>query len=170
MLKIPELTINWHILEACNYRCYYCYAKYGIKTKFSNYFSAVLKDLSTFKGKRIDLLSGSVLPNSVRINFAGGEPFLAKDFESAISLSFDLGLRPSFISNGSLITDRSIEEYGPMISVAGFSIDSFGSKTNEKIGRKNNKGLQLSLERLSDIFSLFREVSKDCIKGKHSHM
>ena len=23
------LVINWHVLEACNYACGYCYAKYG---------------------------------------------------------------------------------------------------------------------------------------------
>ena len=25
---LEELTLNWHITEACNYRCRYCYAKW----------------------------------------------------------------------------------------------------------------------------------------------
>ncbi len=24
-----EITINWHIIEKCNYKCKYCFAKYS---------------------------------------------------------------------------------------------------------------------------------------------
>ena len=23
-----EITVNWHIIQKCNYKCYYCFAKY----------------------------------------------------------------------------------------------------------------------------------------------
>lgn len=159
MLHIPELTINWHILEACNYDCYFCYAKYGKKPNFSRDFSKILHDLSNLRGKEVDLLSGRIFVENVRINFAGGEPFLEKRLGLAISLAYDLGLRPSFISNGSLLTDSFIRRYGPMISVAGFSIDSFSRDTNKRIGRLDNKDCQVAFDRFAQIFSLFREIS-----------
>ena len=27
-VHVDALTINWHVTEACNYRCQYCYAKW----------------------------------------------------------------------------------------------------------------------------------------------
>jgi radical S-adenosyl methionine domain-containing protein 2 len=159
MLRIPELTINWHILEACNYDCYFCYAKYGQKSSFSRDYAAVLRDLSMLKGTKIHFLTGSAMVENIRLNFAGGEPFLEKDLGRAISLANDLGMRPSFISNGSLLTDEFIKEFGPMISVAGFSVDSFDAKLNHMIGRRDNKGKQVAIDRLFQMFALFRAVS-----------
>lgn len=78
MQQIPELTINWHVLESCNYDCYFCYAKYSQKSRFSLDFEKVLKALSALNGKKLDFQSGSAQVESIRVNFAGGEPFLAK--------------------------------------------------------------------------------------------
>jgi len=159
MFIIPELTINWHILEECNYDCYFCYAKYVQRSIFSKCYKDILYDLSALKGKKIDFLDDSVMVDNIRLNFAGGEPFLKKDLNQAIKMAFDLGLRPSFISNGSLLTDEFILKFGSMISVAGFSIDSFDMELNQKIGRRDNKGKQVSYERFVHIFSLFRTIS-----------
>ena len=70
MLRIPELTINWHILEACNYDCYFCYAKYGQRSNFSRDYVAVLRDISMLRGTRIDFLNGSAMVENIRLNFA----------------------------------------------------------------------------------------------------
>jgi radical S-adenosyl methionine domain-containing protein 2 len=161
MLYIPELTINWHVLEACNYSCYFCYAKYGQKPKFSSHYHSILREISTLKGRRLDFQSGSIDVGSVRINFAGGEPLLAKELGPAIKLAAELGLRPSLITNGSLLTDTFIKEYGPMVSVFGLSVDSFDVEINNKIGRKNNNGEQISFNQIKRIFSLLRAVSKE---------
>jgi radical S-adenosyl methionine domain-containing protein 2 len=159
MHRVPELTINWHILEACNYDCYFCYAKYGQRSIFSRHYIGVLRELGTLRGCRIDFLGGSAIVENIRINFAGGEPFLEKALGEAIATAFNLGLRPSFITNGSLLTDEFIETFGPMISVAGFSVDSFNFGQNHKIGRRDNRGMQINLERMARIFSLFRQAS-----------
>jgi len=163
MLRIPELTINWHILEACNYDCYFCYAKYRQKSIFSRNYAEILRELAALNNRRIDFQNGSALAESVRVNFAGGEPFLEKNLGQAISLAYDLGLRPSFISNGSLLTDDFIMKFGPMISVAGFSVDSFDDEKNRKIGRRDNRGAQVGYERMAAIFKLFRQVSPDTL-------
>ena len=159
MLRIPELTINWHILEACNYDCYFCYAKYGQKSIFSRHYEEVLREVAALNGCRIDFQNGTIIAESVRINFAGGEPFLEKDLGRAIAVAYDLGLRPSFISNGSLLTHEFIMKFGPMISVAGFSVDSFDDEQNRKIGRRDNRGAHVGYERMAEIFSAFRQVS-----------
>lgn len=163
MIKIPELTINWHILEACNYDCYFCYAKYDQKSIFSRHYPEILRELATLSGRRIDFLNGCVIAENVRINFAGGEPFLEKDLGQAIALAYDLGLRPSFISNGSLLTDDFIMKFGPMISVAGFSVDSFDYEQNRRIGRRDNRGAQVSYDRMAEIFTAFRQVSPNTL-------
>lgn len=163
MLRIPELTINWHILEACNYDCYFCYAKYGQKSIFSRHYAEILYEIGALNDRRIDFQNGSAIAGSVRINFAGGEPFLEKDLGQAIALARDLGLRPSFISNGSLLTDDFIKKFGPMISVAGFSVDSFDDEQNRRIGRQDNRGAQVGYERMAAIFRLFRQVSPNTL-------
>lgn len=163
MIQIPELTINWHILEACNYNCYFCYAKYGQKSIFSRQYSEILHEIGTLKDSSIDFEGCSAIAESVRINFAGGEPFLEKDLGQAISLAYDLGLRPSFISNGSMLTDDFIMKFGPMISVAGFSVDSFDDEQNRRIGRRDNRGKQVDYKRMAEIFKAFRRVSPDTL-------
>lgn len=163
MLKIPELTINWHILEACNYDCYFCYAKYGQRSIFSRHYADILYELRALKDRKIDFQNGSAIAESVRLNFAGGEPFLEKDLGPAIALAYDLGLRPSFISNGSLLTDDFIMNFGPMISVAGFSVDSFDGERNFRIGRRDNRGAQVDYARIAAIFELFRQVSPNTL-------
>ena len=159
--QIPELTVNWHILEPCNFKCNFCYAVYPEKrSSFTRDYAKVLVELSKLKGKLLDFASGPVIADSIRVNFAGGEPFLYEEkLREAISLSHYLGLKPSFITNGSLISDEFIKKFGPMISVAGFSVDSFDVQVNERIGRQDNKRGQLTQERLSEIFQLFRKVS-----------
>lgn len=161
--SISELTVNWHILEQCNYKCNFCYAVFNqMKPEFPRDYVGILRELATLRETMIEFRNVSVRAGSVRLNFAGGEPFLflGRGFEEAIALSHRLGLSPSFISNGTLVTDDFIRKCGPMISVAGFSIDSFDTGINERIGRQDKKtGLQVGLKRFREIFSLFREVS-----------
>lgn len=160
-LYIPELTINWHILEACNMKCGYCYAKFRQHSRFRFDYPTILEELSRLKGRTLQFNTGTVTVGSIRLNFAGGEPFLFRDkgLYEAIILASELGMSPSFISNGSLVTDDFIREYGPLISVAGFSVDSFDREINARIGRQDNKGGQVGLDRLKEIFTLFRQVS-----------
>ena len=160
-MRIPELTINWHVREECNFDCYFCYAKYGQNSSFARSYPKILQELAALKGANVELTPHHIVPESVRLNFAGGEPFLEKQLGPAISLAHSLGLRPSFISNGILLKDDFIHAFGKKISVAGFSIDSFDNVTNARIGRQDSKGRQLSYDRLSHVLALFREVSPE---------
>jgi radical S-adenosyl methionine domain-containing protein 2 len=159
VIDLPELVVNWHIREECNFDCYFCYAKYDQTSSFRHSYERVLCELASLVGQRIDLTPISVRPYRIRINFAGGEPFLEKQLGPAIELAHDLGLTPSFISNGSLITGEFIRRYGSMISVAGFSLDSFSVETNQAIGRISSQGQQVGAAEIARIFDLFREVA-----------
>lgn len=156
---VPELTVNWHIREECNFSCNFCYAKFAQRSAFTAQYPGVLRELATLPGKTLETRPESISAGRIRLNFAGGEPFLEKKLGSAIELAHNLGLSPSFITNGSLLTDDFIRRFGPMISVAGFSIDSFQATTNQAIGRASRRGLQVGADNIERIFDLFRMVS-----------
>ena len=158
--RIAELTVNWHIREGCNFACNFCFAKYdNMRSRFASDYPAVLEELSRLPGKRLNLPSGSIIADRVRINFAGGEPFLERRLNDAIAKSYYLGLSPSVITNGFFLTDEFIRMYGPQLSTVGISVDSFEVRVNREIGRQDKRGLQLTPKRLSEIFRLFRAVS-----------
>ena len=70
-----------------------------------------------------------------KINFSGGEPFLhqrgkfvgelAKYCKKELAVS-----SVSIISNGSLITEKWMREYGEYIDILGVSCDSFNEEVN----------------------------------------
>lgn len=159
-LPIAELTINWHITEACNFGCTYCYAKWGIdRSSFRQIWRAVIDDLATLPGQTLDLRPVPVVADRIRLNFAGGEPFLMRDLPDAIAAAAEAGLAPSFISNGSLMDDALVDRIGPMTSVAGFSLDSFSPSVTAHIGRTSRRGEQVGPDRIAAIFARFRAVS-----------
>ena len=79
-----------------------------------------------------------------KINFAGGEPFLKPKFLGNLVkfCKAELGINTSIISNGSLVTEKWLNEYGEYLDILGVSCDSFVESTNEKIGRSDKKGPQ----------------------------
>ena len=156
---IPELTVNWHIREECNFSCNFCYAKFAQRSVFTAQYPGVLRELAALPGKALETRPDAIHVGRIRLNFAGGEPFLEKKLGSAIDLAHNLGLSPSFITNGSLLTDDFILRFGRMISVAGFSVDSFEEKTNQAIGRASRRGLQVGFDDIERIFEVFRQVS-----------
>lgn len=77
--------------------------------------------------------------------FAGGELFLyPKRLADLVrSCKVDLGLQSvSIISNGTMVTERWIQQHSKYVDVLGISCDSFDESVNEKIGRGtgDNKG------------------------------
>ncbi len=91
MTKQNELVINFHMTEACNYRCDYCYATWdtGCHTKELHRTEGKVESL-------IDKLASYFLADnplkevmgyhSIRLNFAGGEPMLlGKRFNKGVT-------------------------------------------------------------------------------------
>lgn len=158
MYPPTPLVINWHLTEACNYRCQYCYATWNppscrrelihdpVKT------TALLSALYTFfrPGNSNNPLAQKMRWSSVRLNLAGGEPLLYADkVPSIVHQACDLGFEVSLISNGSHLTDELLHKLAPQLTWLGISLDSAIPVTNRAIGRVDRRGQLVDLERLA---------------------
>ena len=80
-----------------------------------------------------------------KINISGGEPFLQAKYLGEIIRYCKADLRvesTGIICNGSKVTEKWLDEYGPYLDMMGVSCDSFDDDTNLSIGRsENGKGI-----------------------------
>lgn len=118
----------------CNLRCSYCFA--------SNTMShSKGQDLSTQQVRRcLDILRAGGIK---KLLYSGGEPFARRDFVDLLAASE--GIRTSFVSNGSLVTDEHLKAISPMrhVNRIRYSIDGFdghdrmrgGSSWRQVLGR-----------------------------------
>jgi len=159
MFNLPPLVLNWHLTEACNYRCRYCYATWKVSSSPSELIrnhartTDLLTDLYSFfrSDNHYNPLAKRFNWSNLRLNLAGGEPTLHSDrllptIESARALGFDVSL----ISNGSLLNNHMLKRLVPHLCWLGISIDSANPKTNAAIGRSDRCGRQVDMETLSD--------------------
>ncbi len=95
--QMKGLKLNYHMVEACNYGCKFCFARYDKKIHLEFYEMKTVVQKTTecgcFKA----------------INFAGGEPFLIKDLPELICFAKKLGLETSVITNGSLLSEAVLD-------------------------------------------------------------
>lgn len=152
------VVINWHVTEACNYRCGYCYAKWQrpdgrdlIRDPAAT--KALLQSLHGHFGSA----EGGSRP---RLNFAGGEPLLYADrVSSAMRLARSIGFDVSLISNGSRLSARVVADLAPGLSLLGLSIDAAAPAVLGAIGRQDRRGQQLDLGLLARHVALARHIN-----------
>jgi radical S-adenosyl methionine domain-containing protein 2 len=151
--QIPcQLVINWHLTEACNYRCRYCYARWdGLRDQ-----RELIHDVDRTR-RMLGLLAEFFSPDnasnplrqemswsSVRLNLAGGEPLLyQKRTCDVVDVAHEMGFEVSMISNGSHFSRLSLEALAPKISLLGISLDSADEAVNRAIGRVDRKAPSL---------------------------
>lgn len=160
-MSVNELVINYHMTENCNYRCGFCYAHWDDKAKRSELHRCpgaienLLKILSDY------FLADNPLRRrlnyqSVRLNFAGGEPILlGKRFHSAVVRARELGFSCSVITNGHFVDELFVSTVAPKLSIVGISYDSAIPEIQTSMGRCDRVGRVLSplhlLQILEDI-------------------
>lgn len=163
--KPTELVINFHMTETCNYSCNYCYATW-------EYFCGD-KELHRSEGAveaLIDYLAGHFLSDntlrqamnyqSVRLNFAGGEPMaLGQRFADALLYANSKGFRTSIITNGAFLDQKRLVELSPYIDVLGVSFDTADEIIASSIGRMDRKGGWITAQRLADISSEYKRLN-----------
>lgn len=163
--KSTELVINFHMTETCNYSCSYCYATWEA--------SCDAKELHRSEGAietLIDYLAGYFLSDNtlrqtmnyqtVRLNFAGGEPMvLGQRFSDALLYAKSKGFRTSIITNGAFLDQQRLVELSPHIDVLGVSFDTADEITANSIGRMDRKGGWISAQRLADISSEYKRLN-----------
>lgn len=159
---MTNLVVNWHITEACNYECFYCFAKWE-KNENKELIHDDKKIIELIK--EIALLPAIINHNKgtnftgIRLNLVGGETFLYKAkilriIEEAKKYSFEL----SAITNGSLLDDELIKTIANNFSTIGFSIDSLSSDTNQKIGR-SVKNVPINIDKTLNTINLIKSLN-----------
>ena len=167
MKPAGELVINWHLTEACNYTCRYCYSKW--------HSDGAGKELIHDAASSATLLAElyrqfSPTPRnharlgmewrSVRLSLAGGEPLLyEREIIRIAAQAKEIGFDVSVISNGSRLTRALMAELAPQLSVLGLSLDSALPATNREIGRADRHAQVLSLNELTKIVTLGQKLN-----------
>jgi len=158
-MKNQELTINWHITEACNYSCHYCFAKWNKNGKELLHSSASIEALMR------EIVELPMLLNryrgtdfqSIRLNLVGGEPLLYKEqVMQIIRVARQHGFALSMISNGSLLDDEWCKIIAHDFQSIGISIDSLDVETNLSIGR-HAKNYVMSSEKVLQNIEIIRK-------------
>ncbi|MYM92328.1 radical SAM protein [Rugamonas sp. FT81W] len=153
-----QLVINWHITEACNYGCHYCYAKWEKPDRQRELVhdagrtKELLKRLYEFfhPDNKGNPLRQHMDWGSVRLNLAGGEPLLyTRRVLEMLPVARDIGFDVSLITNGSKLDSAIMASMATSISMLGLSIDSPSARNNEEIGRSDRRGRQLDLAGLA---------------------
>ena len=134
-LNMNEKVINLHYIDICNYRCRFCYARFGT-TPLS---------LEDWK-KIIDHIVCDVKVK--RFNLAGGEPLAAPYAQGMIDYIHELGVDCSIITNGSLLTPEFIRRNTGKVSMIGISVDGLSEEENRRLGRADGAGRTLRREDL----------------------
>lgn len=164
------ITINWHIIETCNYSCTFCFAKY--KNSHLNELHKTEKHIDILLGKVYDYFKKEY--DHVRLNIAGGEPTLSKNLNYIIHKANRLGFEVSIITNGSKLTDDFIERSAKYISMFAISVDSINAYTNEKIGRISKEKTMEASELLSQIKNVRQinpnvKIKINTVVNKHNY-
>lgn len=152
------IVINWHVTEACNFRCRYCYAKWQQPDSCE-----LIRDPEATTALLGALYAGFTKPAASRhprLNFAGGEPLLhAREVAIAMENARAIGFDVSLITNGSRLTADVTERISPHLSMLGISIDATTSAANERIGRADGRGTHLDLAGLMDSIARMRRIN-----------
>lgn len=127
--QIIPVSVNYHYTRKCNYECGFCF-----HTAKSSYM------LPLAHSKRgLKLLKEAGMR---KVNFAGGEPFLYPRFLASMVVycKEELHLESvSIVTNGSLVKEKFLRDYGKYIDILAVSCDSFNEATNIHIGRGNGE-------------------------------
>ncbi len=148
-------TVNFHLLKNCNFRCKFCYAHFN---------DASLLTFDESKQILIELKKMGVY----KINFAGGEPLLYKNFEELLVLAKELSFVTSVISNGSKMTKTWIFEFGKFLDIVGISCDSAKSETLINLGRGNGNSYETTKEVFHNLDLLSFKINRKIFKKLNS--
>ncbi|MHA1385382.1 MAG: viperin family antiviral radical SAM protein [Candidatus Helarchaeota archaeon] len=116
-------TVNFHVWPYCNYKCKFCFAKFGNIKKYLS------------KNQSINIIKNLPKLEVKKINFAGGEPTLCPYISALIKESKELGLITSIISNSSGINRKFLQLNHNYLDWIGLSIDSSNERLQHELGR-----------------------------------
>lgn len=123
-------TVNYHLIQHCNMRCNFCYAR----------FTDVLKDtgiapVGLDEAKARATVAELCGLGFSKINFAGGETLLRKDLPTLLRIAKAAGLKTSVVTNGKFITAAWVNQVSGLLDQVGISVDSASAETRLLMGR-----------------------------------
>lgn len=119
-MKTMPPSVNFHICAACNMRCRFCFSRF---THNSDRVSGL---------RVVRLLAAAGFR---KITFAGGEPTLCGYLFEALSLARALGMTTTIVTNGSLLTPRTVTRCAHVLDWLGLSVDSAREGAHRELGR-----------------------------------
>lgn len=135
-------VFNYHLTNACNYGCKYCFGKFPCASLPIVQAEIVVENIKRYFVEN--------LIERGRMNLVGGEPLLYPEIGELISFINELGMDASIVSNGSLLSENLLEAWRGKVSCIGLSIDSVNEQTNVVIGR-SSCGKTLSILELQNL-------------------
>lgn len=158
-----EMVVNLHVTERCNYRCTYCFGKWGLLQESSAETSVwsdtaaadrIMRELADkFRNDR----GGD---SSIRFNFVGGEPALLPNIDALIDYArTTLKTRVSYVTNGLMLRRFDAEWTAENIDIVGISVDSSLPSTNRQIGRVTRSGKVFDLTEVGARVHAIREAA-----------
>lgn len=146
-------TVNYHLIQHCNMRCNFCYAR----------FTDVLKDTGVAPVGLDEAKARATVAELCglgfsKINFAGGETLLRKDLPTLLRIAKAAGLRTSVVTNGKFITAEWVRQVTGLLDQVGISVDSANAVTRLLMGRAHLGKDALSNEDYISRASLIREA------------
>ena len=127
LTNTPEFSLHIHLTNLCNLRCPHCYMFAG---------SSLNNELAT--DEIISLLDAFRSNDGKKATFTGGEISMRKDLYTIIRHSSDIGIRNELLTNGTLWTEKQINEFSPLIDKVQISIDGYSEESNALVRGKGN--------------------------------
>lgn len=140
-------VFNYHLTNACNYGCKYCFGKFPCEALPIGLAKLVVANIKRY-------FAGNSIGRG-RINLVGGEPLLYPEIGELLSFISELGMDASIVTNGSLLSKNLLEAWRGKVSCVGLSVDSVNAETNLAIGR-SSRGKTLSLLELRNLAEWIR--------------
>lgn len=138
MTMIP--SVNYHIWQACNMRCKFCFATFqDVKRDF-------VPKGHLPKEESVKLIREIAKAGYEKITFVGGEPTLCPWLPELIHYAKSCGLTTMIVSNGSLINDEFLFKVKGYLDWITLSIDSLDHDVNINSGRAIRGKIPLSRE------------------------
>ena len=168
--ETEEFVVNWHVTEACNFRCRYCFSSWKRDSARGELWQdeaqtrSLLEDLFSFfnPANRSNPLRPVLSWRSVRLSLAGGEPTLLGCRLTEIAAQAKaLGCGVSLITNGS--RPDVIASTLRHLDMIGLSVDSADHETIAAIGRYCPAGTRVSAEDALEIVAQARGIRPDIV-------
>ena len=129
----PQLSLNFHLWQPCNYQCGFCFAG------FQDVRKSILPAGHLSKEQAESVVRQLAEFGFGKITFAGGEPTLCPWLADLITLAKEAGMVTMLVTNGSRLNQEILRKYKSSLDWVVLSIDSIIPETNLKGGRFQNK-------------------------------